>query len=212
MKTTLLLRLCGYGLITVVVVYLAVKIPSMDVGSQFALTVIGGTILGLLAVKYLVPRIGDAVGTFFYSSGEVIVPDDSMKAAAKVAQGDYEGAIEEYLTILKEKPDNTLAIQEIAKIRAHKLGNPKAALAFLQKKLEGQDWSEDAAAFLMFRMAELNVDPLQDYAAAEAVLQQVIADLPNTRHSANASHRMHEVQQAQFEALSQSRPKSGSAS
>ena len=207
MKPALIIRYCLFGLIALGLVYLGLKLPSMDVGSQFVLTVVGGTVIAIVAVKYFVPRFGDWVGTFFYSAGEVIVPDDTMKAAAKVAQGDYEGAIAEYEKMLSENPDNTLAIQEIAKIRAQKLGEPEKALLFLQQQLENRDWTEDGAAFLMFRIAELYQETLHDYAAAESVLQQVIADLPNTRHSANAHHKIHEVQEAQFKAMSAHRPK-----
>lgn len=201
MKSTLLIRFCVTGLILLGAVYLTLKLPSMDVGSQFVLTVIGGTILALLAVKYVVPRIGDAVGTYFYSSSEIAAPQDSIKAAAKLAQGDYTGAISEYEADLREKPDDLVAIQEIAKIRSLKLGDPEGAVVFLQQQLEGRDWTEDGAAFLMFRIAELYVDCLHDHATAEGVLQQVISEFPNTRHSANAHHRIHEVQQAQFKAM-----------
>lgn len=209
MKTALLIRFCVIGLIVAGIVYLAIKLPSMDVGSQFALTVIGGTILGILAVKYLVPRIGDAVGNFFYSPGEAAVSDESSEAAAKLAQGDYQGAIAAYQAILDETPDDTHSINEIAKIRMQHLGDPLGALTYLQEQLEGRDWVEDDAAFLMFRIAELHQEPLHDYAAAEEVLQQVIAEFPHSRHSSNAHHRIHEVQHAQYKARSQPRPKPG---
>lgn len=212
MNPTLFIRLCVTGLIVLGGVYLVVKLPSMDVGSQFVITVIGGTILGILAVKYVVPRIGDAVGTLFYSSGETIGPDNSVVASAKVAQGDYAGAIAEYEALLKEEPDNTLFIYEIAKIRAHMLDDPQSALNFLQEQLEGRDWTEDDAAFLMFRIAELHVDAFSDFTSAESVLQQVIAEFPNTRHSANAHHRIHEVQHAQMKARSHFHPKPGASS
>ena len=92
-----------------------------------------GVIAGLAAVKYLIPWIGDAMGTFFFSSGEQIVMDDNMKAVAKLAQGDYEGAIAEYEKIAKEKPDDSFPVAEIAKIYSEKMGDPRRALTFLSR-------------------------------------------------------------------------------
>lgn len=200
MNLTLVIRVCLVGLVALGMLLLWRKIPTFDVGTMFAVVLVGGLILGLIAVKFIAPWIGDTVATFFFSSGEVLKPDDSTKAVAKLAQGDYMGAIAEYGKVLKEKPDDLHAISEIARIYAEKLEAAPRALAFLQERFEGSEWPEDSAAFLLFRMADLQVEPLHDYAAAQALLEQVIARFPDTRHSANAHHKINEVQQAQFNA------------
>lgn len=205
MNLTLVKRLCIIGLLVVGGIALAQKLPKLDVGSQFALVLLGGAAIAVMVAKWIVPIMGDAVGTFFYSSGEVATPSENMQAAARLAQGDYEGAIAEYQSILESKPDDTLAIAEITKIRAEKLHDPQGALSFIQQQLESRDWSADNAAFLMFRIVELHMHVLHDFARAQSVLEQVITSFPNTRHSANAHHKIHEVQQAQFKAVSQSR-------
>ena len=159
-------------------------------------------------MKFFIPWVGDLLGTFFYSSGEEIQMDDSMKAIAKVAQGDYAGAISEYEKIAAAKPDDAFPIAEIAKIHADRLGDPEAALSYLYDKLEGKEWAPDAGAFLMFRIVEINHDKRHDLTAAQEVLEQIIAHFPNTKHSANAHHKLQEVQQQQFKELAAERLKS----
>lgn len=209
MVTSVIIRLCVVALIILAIVIGWQSIDKDNPGTQLIYMIVVGVIGGLAGVKYLIPWIGDTLGTFFFSSGEKIVMDDNAKAAARLAQGDYEGAIAEYEKIAKEKPDDFFPVAEIAKIHADKLGDPRKALAFLQQRLESQGWPEDAAAFLMFRMVDLYADRLKDYQAAHDLLEQVISSFPNTRHSANAHHKLHEVEQAQFKAISEQRLKQG---
>jgi tetratricopeptide (TPR) repeat protein len=207
MNTTFIIRLCILALIILGAVLGWHAIDKNDPGVQFIYMIVVGVVGGLAGVKYLIPWIGDAMGTFFFSSGEQIVMDDSMKAVAKLAQGDYDGAIAEYEKISKEKPDDTFPVAEIAKIHAEKMNDPARALAFLQQRLEAKEWAQDAAAFLMFRMVDIQTDKLKDHQAAHDLLEEVIANFPNTRHSANAHHKLHVVEQAQFKAISEQRLK-----
>lgn len=210
MSTTLIIRLCAIALAILAAVMGWHMLDKEDTGGQFIYMIVVGVIGGLAAVKYVIPWIGDVMGTFFFSSGEQVVMDDSMKAVAKLAQGDYEGAIAEYEKIAKEKPEDSFPVAEIAKIYAEKMDDPRRALAYLQARLEGKEWEQDAAAFLMFRMVDLHADKLNDYQAARDLLEQVVANFPNTRHSANAHHKLREVEQAQFKAAMDQRLK-GSA-
>lgn len=207
MVTSVIIRLCTVALIILAVVIGWQAIDKDNPGTQLIYMIVVGVIGGLAGVKYFIPWIGDALGTFFFSSGERIVMDDNTKAAAKLAQGDYQGAIAEYERISKEKPEDSFPVAEIAKIYSDKMGDPRRALAFLQEHLEGREWDQDAAAFLMFRMIDLHSEKLKDYQAAHDLLDQVIANFPNTRHSANAHHKLHEVEQAQFEAITEQRLK-----
>jgi hypothetical protein len=176
-----------------------------DAAMTFIYFIVIALIGALVVAKFILPWIGDAVSTVVYSSGEEVRPDESMKAAAKLAQGDYEGAIAEHEKSLADNPKQSFAVAEIAKICNDKLGDPQRALAVLQHHLAATEWSEDDAAFLRFRVIDLHVDALKDYDGARDLLQQVIVDFPETRHSANAHHRMNEVEQAQFKALQEQR-------
>ena len=158
---------------------------------------------GILFVAVVLPRLGDAFTTAMFSSGETVGKDSSVKAAALLAQGDYEGAIEEHEKTFAGNPSEPHPISEIAKICAEKLDDPVRALHVLQTHLEGQEWKPDHAAFLMFRMVDVHAAQ-QQHAEARELLEQIIGHFPDTRHSANAKHRIHEVEQAEFK-LAQAR-------
>ena len=81
---------------------------------------------------------------------------------------------------------------EIAKIQKVNLEDPMAAIATLREAVEGQEWQENDAAFLMFRLAELYDEDAGDRAAAVVIMEQVIEQFPETRHSANARTKLHE--------------------
>lgn len=163
---------------------------------------------GIFFVLVILPKFGDAVSTMMTGSGEEVRADESSRAAAKLAQGDYEGAIEEYQKVIKEKPDDPHPVSEIAKIQAEKLESPAAALTFLKEHLEDREWSEENAAFLMFRMADIYQDT-RDFDSAKEILTQVAGTFPNTRHSANARHKINELEQAQFKDLQSRRSQGG---
>lgn len=208
MNRSLILRLGWVGFGLLVILWLAVEIPKLDIGTLFAVVVLGGCVLGILVAKFILPRVGDAVGAFIYWSGEIAGPESSSKAAAKLAQGDYTGAIAEYEKILVSNPGDTLAISEIAKLHAEKLNDPQRAMAFLETQISSRSWSEEDGAFLLFRLADVHEEALHDFDGALEVLGRVISRFPNTRHSANAHHRLHEIHQARSQALSHQRPSS----
>lgn len=169
-----------------------------DDAMTFVYVVAVGVVAGLLVVKYFLPWLGDAVGTALFSSGEMVGDDPSLKAAAKLAQGDYEGAIAEHEKTLAENPAQVFPVGEIAKICADKLNDPARALRVLQERLAAQEWKEDDAAFLRFRMVDIQLDKLRDFAAAKTLLEGIIQDYPETRHRANAYHRVHEVEEMEM--------------
>jgi len=208
MNRSLILRLGWVGLGLLVILWLAVEIPKLEIGTLFAVVLVGGCLLGVLAVRFILPRIGDAVGAFFYSSGEIAGPESSSKAAARMAQGDFTGAIAEFETMLASNPGDTLAISEIAKLLAEKLDDPQKAAAFLETQISSRSWSEEDGAFLLFRLADVHEQALHDFDGALEVLGRVISQFPNTRHSANAHHRVHEIQQARSQPMNHQRPSS----
>jgi tetratricopeptide (TPR) repeat protein len=208
MNTTVIIRLCIIALVIIVISLIGSSITDPVYLLIFIISV--GAVGGLLAVKYFIPWLGDLLGTFIYSSGEEIQQDERMKAAAKVTEGDYEGAIAEFEKLLKSNPQDTFAIAEAAKIYAHRMDEPDQALAFLDRYLKGREWAEDDAAFLMFRQVEVHLEQKKDFDKAREVLNEVIAKFPNTRHSANAHHKISEVEQAQYKEVIAARQKQAS--
>jgi len=200
MNPALVIRLCLVGL-GILLVWAGWNEVKDDPGMMLIYFIFVGAAGGFLVVKFMLPWFGDAVTTALLSSGEEVRSVEGMKAAAKMAQGDYEGAIAEHEKTLAERPDQPFPVAEIAKICVEKLRDTARALAVLNKHLDGRTWPEDDAAFLRFRIIEIHADHLQEYEVARELLQQVIADFPNTRHSANAHHRLHEVEQAQYKQI-----------
>ena len=207
MNTSLIIRLAITALVVILVCLFWTWIT--DPIMQLIYVLVVGSVVGVFGVKYLIPWLGDAAGTFIYSSGEEVEQDERMKASAKLAEGDFEGAIGEYEKLLKSKPEDTFAIAEAAKVYAQRLDDPERALAFIQRHLAGREWPEDEAAFLMFRLVDIHMEQQKDYDKAREVLNDIVARYPNTRHSANARHRITEVEQAQYKDIIAARQKTG---
>lgn len=167
-----------------------------EIGEKFLIIMLLLIVGSVLAVGLILPSIGDWVGNFFYSAPEKAEPDAYTKAASKLAQGDYAGAIREYQVLAREQPNARFPVVEVSKIQLDKLENPGLAIETLETSLAQRDWPDDDAAFLMFRIAEIQLENKGDTARATEYLQGVIARFPNTRHSANATHKLHEIEQA----------------
>jgi tetratricopeptide (TPR) repeat protein len=207
MNQQLVIRICVALLVTIVGLLLWKQLMQSSDGTKLVGLILLGAGGGIVAVKFLLPWIGDAFGESMYSSGEVIEQDEMAKAAACISQGNYAGAIGHYEKMLEDKPDDSFPIAEIAKVHAERLHDPRAALETLSKHLQIRDWPVDDAAFLMFRISDVYMTHLHDFAAARDTLEQVIGQFPNTRHSANAHHKITEIEQVEFAHLQSQRAK-----
>lgn len=196
MNVSLMTRLAVLGGILLAVFAFFRVAPKMDVPTLFAVVMLGGVVIAMLLAKLILPWIGDAVGGFFYSSGEKVDNSQSLRAAARLAQGDYAGAIAEYEKMLAANPGDSFAVSEIAKVRAERLHEPDKALQFLREKRAGGGWSDEDDAFLRFREVDVLAGAKGDHAAAEEALNEIMVRHANTRHAANAHHRLHEVRAA----------------
>lgn len=211
MNTRTLINLCLAGLLALILIWVQHNWKSWENEREvykllsILLLAVGG---GFFFVLVILPKLGDAVGTVMYSSGETVKSDEGLKAAAKLAAGDYAGAIEEYEKMIQEKPDDAFPVSEIAKIHADKLHDPGKALAVLKQHLESKEWNEENASFLMFRMVDLYAGA-RDFDSAKDILEQVVGNFPGTRHSANAKHKINEIEQAQFKEAQSRRSQGG---
>jgi hypothetical protein len=211
MNTSTLIKLCLAGLLVLVILWTQHNWKTWEnekevykLLSILLLAVAGG----FFFVMVILPKLGDAVGASMYSSGEEVGSDEGSKAAVKMARGDYLGAISEYEVMMSEKPADPFPVSEIAKIHAEKLKDPAKALAFLRQHLAAREWGAEDAAFLMFRVADLQTG-LHEFDSAKDVLQQVMGRFAGTRHSANAKHKISEIEQKQFKDLQARRSQSG---
>lgn len=175
-------------------------------GMMLAYVLAVGAAAGFLAVRYVLPLLGDIIGNFVFSSGEKITSDENYKALSLAAQGDYEGALAEYERLLGVKPTNSMYVWEMARLCAERLHQPDRAIRLLHKHLESRPWSPDEDAFLRSRLAGLYQEHRQDFSAARAVLEDLIRRHPQTRHSANATHQLADLDHAQQKHLASFQP------
>ena len=148
--------------------------------------------LGLVFVFEILPSFAQRLTHAIYDSAEMIEQDVMHDARSLLAQGDYQGAILAFRQAAADDPLNRLPWVEITKIYKDKLGDPAAAIQTIRHALESQEWQVNDAAYFLFRLAELYNEVDGNRAAAVSIMQQVIGEFPGTRHSANASHKLHE--------------------
>lgn len=147
-------------------------------------------LVGIVFVIHVLPAIAHRFTHAVYDSAEMVEKDPMHDARAKVAQGDWEGAIEAFRAAAAAEPLNRLPYVEIAKIQLEQLEDAPAAIHTLRHAIEGQEWQENDAAYLMFRLAEIYDAHQQDRGSAASIMQQVMEQFPETRHSANARQKL----------------------
>ena len=161
--------------------------------SGILLTFLSAGLIGIVFATQILPMLAQRVTQAVYENNEKVEADPFHDARVLMAQGDWDGAIESFKLAAKKDPSNRMPWTEIAKIQRHHLENPPAAIVTLREAIESQDWEIDDVAFLMFRLAEIYEEDFHDHATAGAVLTQIIELFPETRHSANARTKLHEL-------------------
>jgi len=149
-------------------------------------------VVGIFFVFQVLPLIAHRFTHAIYDSAEMVETDPMHDARSLYAQGDYAGAIEAFREASAADPLNRLPWVEIAKIQRDQLKEPQAAVATLREALETHEWEVNDAAYFMFRLAELYDEDLENRAVAVEVLEQVAEEFPETRHAANARHKLHD--------------------
>lgn len=157
-------------------------------------------LVGIFFVLQILPAIAQRLTHSVYDSAEMVERDVMHDARSLMAQGEYQGAIAAFQQAAAADPLNRLPWVEIAKIQKDNLGDPAAAIETIRYALESQAWEVNDAAYFLFRLAELYDQVNGDRESAMAIMQQVIEQFPGTRHSANASHKLHDWSIAATEA------------
>jgi tetratricopeptide (TPR) repeat protein len=157
-------------------------------------------LVGIFFVLQILPAIAQRLTHSVYDSAEMVERDVMHDARSLKAQGEYQGAIAAFQQAAAADPLNRLPWVEIAKIQKDNLGDPAAAIETIRYALESQAWESNDAAYFLFRLAELYDQINGDRDSAIAIMNQVIEQFPGTRHSANASHKIHDWSVAANEA------------
>ena len=142
---------------------------------------------------YILPKAVHRFTHMFYGSAEEVEADPMHDARAFFARGDYEGAIAGYRAVALAQPENRFPWVEIAKIQHENLEDLDASIETLRTALESREWRVNDTAFFMFRLADLYENEKDDKPQSVSILHQVVELFPETRHSANATHRLREL-------------------
>lgn len=160
----------------------------------FALFVITGIFAGFVVVTQILPMFVQKASEEVYGSTEQIKTEKArITGQALVAQGDWEGAIEAYREEAEMEPENRLPWVEMAMIKREKLEDSDGALAVMDEALARGGWRDNDEAVFLFRKVEIYEEDKNDHASAVALLREVIEKFPQTRHSANAMHKLHQM-------------------
>src|SRR5271154_4593041 len=87
----------------------------------FLAIIIGAIVIGTFFALFIVPAFGEFIGNLFFNPNQEIEKSPYSAAMAKVAQGDYESAIEEYKKTLEENSEDNHALREIIHLYCDKL-------------------------------------------------------------------------------------------
>ncbi len=160
--------------------------------SGILLTFVGAGLVGIFFVTTVLPFLAQTFSQGMLGSNDKVEKDAMSGARSLMAQGDYHGAIAAFKEAAQLDPLNRLPWVEIAKIYKDNLEDPASAIQTIRHALESQAWEVNDAAYFLFRLAELYDEVDGDRASAIAIMNQVVEQFPGTRHSANASHKLHE--------------------
>lgn len=149
---------------------------------------------GLMFVFYVLPTFGDAVGEAMLSSAEEADADPYLKARGKIAIGDYEAAVAEFREIAKENPEDRMPVSEIVKLYLERLHDPANAELVLENAIRDDHWGPDDASWFIFKLVDLiQIHQPDNQDRVVNLLQKVMRRYPKTRYSANAIHRLREI-------------------
>ena len=165
--------------------------------AQLPVLLLAGLYVGFMFVMYILPALTDKATHAVLSSNETTAREPIHKAQAAYARGEYIEAITLYRAIAMEEPDNRLPWVEIAKIQHDQLEDPEISINTLRTALEEHEWPADDTAFFMGRIADIQLNSMDDKEACIAILKQIVETFPESQYSANATHRLNEIEKAQ---------------
>ncbi len=196
MSSSLVIKLAILALLSGIFYLIHQQIPEdgkYEMVYKLILYLLGGLTVAIPAALILAPALGDKISNFFYNSPEEVKPSPGSAARAKMAQGDYEGAVEEFVKLAESDPSDRTPWVEVIRIQREKLAAPQAALDSVKTALAAHEWPEDDEAFFLFRIVEISRDDLDQAETAIDALNLIVEKFPETRNSANAMHMLREM-------------------
>jgi TolA-binding protein len=153
--------------------------------------------VGFVMVSWVVPLLGDLISGATFSSGEKAGPSPYARAISLTTTGQYVEAVIEFQRLAAADPTDRYPVMELVKLQLGKLENVDAAILTLQNAL-AQEWPEKDGAFFSQRLADLYQDEKGESARAKEILHSIIAKYPASPAAGNATHRIREIEEAEF--------------
>ena len=153
-----------------------------------------GAVTAVITCVSLLPMLGEFIGGFLFHPNIKIERSPHAEALAKLAAGDFEGAIAEYKSVVDDDPKDMHAVSEVVRLYCEKLNKPEPAEDFLVEVLSMADWEPAEKAFLSQRLVDVSWTYHRDVNRARAILIKIAEDMPETREAANALHRLQEIE------------------
>jgi tetratricopeptide (TPR) repeat protein len=166
----------------------------------YSMVIVGLFFLVLLAILviagfFLVPDIGEIFsGTVFNPAREEKLESPYKPALAALNRGDYEEAVDIYLRLTRENPEDIHAVCEAARITSQKLNDPDRAIDMLSDWLDAEHSAENSMQ-LAFFLADLAARDAGRYDYAEEVLNQIVETMPATPHALHATQELKKIEQ-----------------
>jgi len=162
---------------------------------KFGILALAG-VTAVVTCVALLPVAGEFLGNFIFTPNQKMERSPHADALAKLAAGDFEGAIEEYKDVFDGDPQDTHAASEIVRLYCEKLNEPDKASDFLVEALSYSERTPEEIAFLSQRSVDVCWNYQRDGIRARAILIKIAEDMPETREAANALHRLQEIDRA----------------
>lgn len=148
----------------------------------------------ILAVMYGLPALAGKVTEGMMGSTAEVDVDPMNEARAAEEDEDYTEAIAIYYQVWLKDRNNRRPLMEIVRIQRNLLESPVLAATTIEEGLRDHEWEPDDAGFLLFRLAEIYEEDLEDEAKVREVMNRVVDELQGTRHAGNAAHRLREME------------------
>ena len=188
-----ILLVAMFLLIRHVKVLAAAEEPEMSQLVTYYISILAlAAVTAVVSCVSLLPLLGEFMGNVMFAPTQQIERSPHHDALARLAAGDFQGAIDEYRAVFEDDPQDLHAASEIVRLYCEKLNAFEPAEDFLVEALSYERTPEEVS-FLSQRLVDVCWNYQKDGIRARAILIKIAEDMPETREAANALHRLQEI-------------------
>jgi tetratricopeptide (TPR) repeat protein len=201
-------RIAALIILVLLVIRIAYEksLPDEEVNAMLVVLemIVVAAIAGTLFVTWLLPTIGDKMSEAMLGSGDKVKETADSVATARLAQGDYDGAILEFEKMAAANPADRQPVVEISRIYRDKLADVDSAIQTIQTALVSREWKPEDESFFWLRLSEFYSKDKKDFVKAREMVEKVTEKFAGTPHAANATHKLRQIEEEEFIASRQS--------